>query len=189
MTWVERALEACIWKSRILVFVAVVGGLATSIGVFFVTSVDTVLIIAHVGQYATLNLPDSKRDPLHNAIIKHVVGVVDGYLLATVLLIFSFGLYELFISKLDSARTSQRSGVLIIRSLDDLKNQVAKVIVIILVVTLFERIVETHIASPSDVLLFAASIAMVGLGLWLTRLHGGGLPPEPDGRADAPTTT
>jgi uncharacterized membrane protein YqhA len=35
--------------------------------------------------------------------VAHTVGSIDGFLLATILLIFALGLYELFISDIDEA--------------------------------------------------------------------------------------
>jgi len=70
--------------------------------------------------------------------VTHVVEIVDGYLLATILLIFSLGLYELFIGKIEKAEQSETSSsVLLIHRLDDLKNRLAKVILMILIVTVF----------------------------------------------------
>ena len=40
----------------------------------------------------------------HSHILAHVITAVDLYLIGVVLLIFSFGIYELFISKIDIAR-------------------------------------------------------------------------------------
>jgi uncharacterized membrane protein YqhA len=39
--------------------------------------------------------------------VAHTVGSIDGFLLATILLIFALGLYELFISDIDEAQIEQ----------------------------------------------------------------------------------
>jgi uncharacterized membrane protein YqhA len=41
------------------------------------------------------------RKELKIEMVAHAVGAIDGFLLATILLIFSLGLYELFISDID----------------------------------------------------------------------------------------
>ena len=89
--------------------------------------------------------------------IAHVVGILDGYLLATVLLIFALGLYELFVSKIDEAERSEMgSRVLFIKSLDDLKARLGKVVLMILIVKFFEHALGMHFDRPLDMLYFAA---------------------------------
>ncbi|HHN73260.1 MAG TPA: YqhA family protein, partial [Thermopetrobacter sp.] len=128
----------------------------------------------HLGRYSELG--ESERAILHDQTIKHVVQVIDGYLLATVLLIFALGLYELFISRIDQADTSTSSRILSIRNLDDLKNRLAKVILMILVVKFFDHAISMKFDSSYDMLSFAGGIALIGLALFLTHAserHGG----------------
>lgn len=97
------------------------------------------------------------------------VEVIDGYLLAAILLIFALGLYELFISRIDDAVGDQASAnVLVINSLDDLKTRLGKVILMVLVVKFFEFGISMDIVEPMDLLLFGGGIALVGVALWLT---------------------
>ena len=99
--------------------------------------------------------------------IAHTVGSIDGFLLATILLIFSLGLYELFISDIDSAKESdQSSKVLVINSLDDLKSKLAKVILMILVVTFFEVSLSMTFTGALDLVYFSLGILMVSLALY-----------------------
>ena len=53
-----------------------------------------------------------------------VVGSIDLYLIGVVLLIFSFGIYDLFISQIDIGRSDSEVRVLEIKKLDDLKNRI-----------------------------------------------------------------
>ena len=95
--------------------------------------------------------------------------MIDGYLLAIVLLIFALGLYELFISKIDEAENSgNASQVLVIHSLDDLKARLSKVIVMIMIVKFFEHALEMKFHSPLDLLMFAGGISLIGLALYLS---------------------
>ena len=61
-------------------------------------TIDSAYIISHLIEYPTLT--DTERIALRSTTITHVVELIDGYLLAIVLLIFALGLYELFISSL-----------------------------------------------------------------------------------------
>jgi uncharacterized membrane protein YqhA len=106
--------------------------------------------------------------------VSHIVEVVDGYLLAVVLLIFSLGLYELFISDIDQAHGSKASSkILVISNLDDLKSRLAKVILMIMIVTLFEEALNMHIAQPIDLVYMGAAIALIALALYLTHAADG----------------
>jgi uncharacterized membrane protein YqhA len=84
---------------------------------------------------------------------------------------FGFGLYELFLTDLGEARLSRTSGrILRIKSLDDLKARLAKVILIILIVETFKDAFELKAQSPLELLYLGATIALIGLALYLT--HG-----------------
>ena len=109
------------------------------------------------------------RNEIHDATITHIVEIVDGYLLASVLLIFGLGLYELFISKIDPAASDDTSSnILLIHSLDDLKNRLAKVILMILIVNFFEHVINQQFKTALDLVYLAGGIALIGLALYLT---------------------
>lgn len=52
-------------------------------------------MLMHIVHYADPDLTAVARKALHDEAITHIVEVVDGYLLATVMLIFPLGMYEL----------------------------------------------------------------------------------------------
>lgn len=165
----ERLFEAVLWRSRWVVLAAVIASMAAAIAVFYLATVDVVYLVAHMTHYADPTLGDELRRQLHDQTISHVVEVVDAYLIATFMLIFSLGTYELFISDIDEAKGSRTSSrILVIESLDDLKARLAKVILMILIVTLFEHALNMKIDQPVDLLYLGAAIAMIGLALYLT---------------------
>ena len=175
----ERWFENGLWHSRLVVLLAVLASLATAFAVFYIASVDAWYLIVHLGDYASPELDAEARKVLRAESIAHVVEVIDGYLLATVLLIFALGLYELFISPLDPARASRHfSRVLFIRNLDDLKSRLGKVVLMILIVKFFEHAIEMGFQGPVDLLAFAGGIALIGLALYLS--HAGEHPGSND---------
>lgn len=172
MKFIERFFETILWNSRFVVVLAVIASMVAGFTVFFITTVDVWYLLQHALHYADPLLDADTRKTLHDITVTHIVEVVDGYLLATVMLIFSLGLYELFISDIDAAQRNQKaSKVLVIRNLDDLKTRLAKVIVMILIVTLFEQALKLEMHGPTDLLYFGGSIALVGLALFL--MHKG----------------
>lgn len=179
----ESIFEGALWNSRLIVLAAVVTSLAASFAMFFIATVDAYFMIIHLGEYASPDLVGEARSALRGTMITHVVEIVDGYLLATVLLIFALGLYELFISNIDQAESSEtRSNVLLIHSLDDLKTRLAKVILMILIVKYFEHAIGMKFESPVDLLYLAGGIALIGLALYLS--HAGEHPAVPGKSAD-----
>jgi len=169
MKKVETLFEGFLWNSRYVVLVAVIASLSVSLAMFYLATVDAYFTVTHLGDYASPLLDGEHRAQLRGETVTHIVEVIDGYLLATVLLIFALGLYELFISKIDHAENSETaSGVLLITSLDDLKARLAKVILMILIVRYFEHVVRMSFDTPLDILYLALGISFIGLALYLS---------------------
>lgn len=167
----ETVFEGFLWKSRFVVLFAVIASLFTALSMFYVATVDAFYMVIHLAGYASPDLSTDMRNSLRAETITHVVEIIDGYLLATVLLIFALGLYELFISPIDLASKDDEgtaSNVLIINSLDDLKTRLAKVILMILIVRFFEHAISMTFANPLDLLYLAAGIALIGVALFLS---------------------
>ncbi len=171
MKSIEHIFEGILWNSRFIVLLAVIACLGVSIGVFYMASVDAWSLLSHLVHY--INLDDEARLIARANSITHVVEIIDGYLLATVLLIFSLGLYELFISKIQQAEESSTAPkVLMISSLDDLKSRLAKVILMILIVRFFELALSVQEFSEGlDLIYFSGAVALIGLALYLS--HAG----------------
>lgn len=169
MRLLEQLFEAALWRSRWVVLAAVLASMAAAIAVFYLATVDVAYLVGHMLHYGSPDLSEEARRQLHDQTITHVVEVVDAYLIGTFMLIFSLGMYELFISDIDEAKGSRTSSrILVIESLDDLKARLAKVILMILIVTLFEHALNMKIGQPVDLLYLGVAIAMVGLALYLT---------------------
>jgi uncharacterized membrane protein YqhA len=173
MKLLESIFEGSMWNSRFVIIFAVLGSLFAGFAIFYLATVDVVYLVQHALHYASAD--DETRKILHDSIVSHIVEVVDGYLLGTVMLIFSLGLYELFISDIDQAHgTKASSKILVINSLDDLKSRLAKVILMIMIVTLFEESLHMKLSAPIDLLYLGGSIALIGLALYLSHAAEGG---------------
>ena len=159
----EKLFEGAIWNSRFIVLLAVIFGLLGAVILFVVASMD----IWNVAVY-TFNTIITHAHPenFHEDIVSGIIGAVDLYLIAVVMFIFSFGLYELFISDIEAAEGQNGSKLLAIHSLDQLKDKIAKVIVMVLVVNFFQRVIHTNFATPLEMLYFAGSITLLAVGLY-----------------------
>jgi len=169
MKWIESLFEGSMWNSRFVIIFAVLGSLFAGFAIFYIATVDVVFLVQHALHYAGADLTEEARKTLHDSTVSHIVEVVDGYLLGTVMLIFALGLYELFISDIDQAHgTKASSKILVINNLDDLKSRLAKVILMIMIVTLFEESLHMKLSAPIDLLYLGGSIALIGLALYLS---------------------
>jgi uncharacterized membrane protein YqhA len=160
-----KIFEKLLWNSRFLVMLAVVSSLMLSFLLFIITTVDVFDLIVHATEYFHIDYEEKKI--FKTELVAHTVGSIDGFLLATILMIFSLGLYELFINDIDEAKESAAaSKVLVIKSLDDLKSKLAKVILMILVVTFFEISISMEMETTYDLILFSLGILSVSLALY-----------------------
>lgn len=160
----ETLFEGAIWRSRFIVLLAVVFGLLGAIILFVVASLDIWNVAVMSFQVVTHAIPHPEH--FHEDVVAGIIGAVDLYLIAVVMFIFAFGLYELFISDIDEAQGRNGSQLLAISNLDQLKDKIAKVIVMVLVVNFFQRVLHTEFKTPMEMMYFAISIAALAVGLY-----------------------
>jgi len=160
----ENFFEAAMWKTRFLVLLAVIFGLIGALVLFIVASID----IWGVAVYTFETIINSAHPKnFHEDIVSGIIGAVDLYLIAIVMLIFAFGVYELFISPIDHHKDAQEdTKILSITSLDQLKDKIAKVIIMVLVVNFFQRVLHTEYKDALEMLYFALAIAALSIGLY-----------------------
>ncbi len=164
----ERVFEGALWKTRFFVLFAVVFSMLGGIALFIVASVDIWDVVVMVFNTYLQHL---HPEHFHEEIVGGLIGAVDLYLMAIVMFIFGFGLYELFISEIDVAKGA--SKILEIHSLDQLKDKLAKVIVMVLVVSFFKRVLHTPYEGAVEMLYFAGSILALSIGLYFMHKGGG----------------
>ncbi len=166
--WFERYFENALWSTRFFVLFAVIFSMIGGIALFIVASVD----IWHVA-VMVFNVYFNGLHPenFHEEIVSNLIGSVDLYLIAIVLFIFGFGLYELFISQIDVAKRSAASKILEIHSLDELKDKLAKVIIMVLIVSFFKRAMHTSYGSAIDMIMLAGAILFLALAFYF--MHKG----------------
>jgi len=165
MSMLERVFESSLWSTRFMVMFAVIFGLIGAVVLFIVASVDVFETAKFV---ITTYLTHSHPEHFHQDVVGGIIGAVDLYLIGVVMLLFSFGLYELFISDIDVARDEDgnENKILAIHSLDQLKDKISKVIVMVLVVSFFQKVGHTEYNGALEMLYFSLSIAFVSLGLY-----------------------
>ncbi len=170
---VVSAFERALWASRLVVVVAVVASVLAAIGALVMATVDVVAVLLLLGPYADPSLPRQARDALNATIVGGIVKAVDGYLLAAILLIFGLGLYELFVGKIEAIERSDfAERLLLIRTFDDLKDRLTKVVLVVLIVKFLQVALQLKFETPLDLLYLAISIALIGGAVYLSSPRG-----------------
>jgi uncharacterized membrane protein YqhA len=168
----ERAMESVLWWSRFVMLVPVIGSALLAFAAIYFGTAEVVRTLADAATYAGAVLGGNKTiSP--SKLVAGIIKAFDAYLVAAILLIFAFGLYELFVSKISPAEeTEHGSRLLLIRNLDDLKNRLGKTILIILVIEVLQQALQRTYSTPLDVLILGGLVLLVGAALWLSNLGG-----------------
>jgi len=167
---IERVFEWLLWNSRFIVILAVVSSIVGML-LLFAMAFENMFHLAW--QYIEMMLLGVDHPNFHVEAVGQIISAVDDYLLGTVLLIFALGMYELFISKIDIAQGDRRaSNILMISSLDDLKDRLAKVVLMILVVAFFKNVLHVTFDNPLNILYMGGGILLVSLATYFTHKSG-----------------
>ncbi|MFN3391729.1 MAG: YqhA family protein [Meiothermus ruber] len=158
MNRLEQAIQNLLWNARWVMLLPVVGLLAGA--VYF--AVQTGLEVWRALGSGSLD----RALPL-------MVGAVDLALLASVLIIFALGLYELFIAEVRRPEGGL-NNVLVVKSLNDLKTKLGQVILMILIVKFFEKAQAFAPKAALDFLFYAGAVALLGAALWLVQAEKSG---------------
>ncbi|ATX82441.1 putative membrane protein YqhA [Mariprofundus ferrinatatus] len=157
----KNFLEKLLWSSRYMTILAVWSCIVGMALLFTLSAIDMgKLLVEFVDVYVFgHDVPN-----FHTVVVSHVITAVDDFLLAIVLLIFALGVYELHIDKLDFIRENETAGKLLqIESLDDLKDRLGKVILMILIVSFFKNVLSVKFDDPLNILYMGGGIFLVAL--------------------------
>lgn len=123
-------IRAVLNGSRYLVVVAVLGSLVAAVALFVYGAVETFSVVVDTVAMAEVSSKGAK------VLALAFIEIVDLFLLGTVFLIIALGLYELFVDE-----GLKLPKWLVIRTLDDLKNKLAGVVVVVMAVLFLGQVV------------------------------------------------
>ena len=112
----NNRLERLLWNVRYVTLLAVILSIISSIFLIVLGSWEIIEAILFYNP-----LIDSISG--NNELLFKIISSVDLFLIAIVLLIFGFGIYELFVSEIDFTHSKFKESTLIIRDLDQLKTK------------------------------------------------------------------
>ncbi len=130
-------------NSKFIVFLAIIGLMIDSLFAFIwgiIKSFKLIsIIIESYGQERLITI--------------YFIQIMDSFLIAILLFVFSVSIYELFIGKLDLP------DWMLSHSFEELKVKLSNVIVLVLVIKFVEKLVEWD--NPKDTLMYAISVTLI----------------------------
>lgn len=158
----EVFFENLLWKTRWLVLIAVIASLVSSLIIFLVG-------IYEVFHLVTSFVINASYEKFYAKLLSVVIASVDLFLIATFLLVFALGLYELFVSKIDPAEKDPLGErVLVIKSLEDLKEKLGRLVIMVLIVSFFKQVLHLEFKNPLETLYIALGVLLIALALYFT---------------------
>lgn len=164
----QRIFEKILLSTNKFTLLPVIFCLLGAITLFIIASYDVWHVLVAVYNYF---FNDVHPENFHSDVVGEIVGAIDLYLMALVLYIFGFGIYELFISEIEDLKKAKQSKVLEVYSLNQLKDKLGKVIIMVLIVNFFQRVLHANFTTPLEMMYLAVSILGLCLGLYF--LHKG----------------
>ena len=155
--------EKLLWSVRYITILAVILSIIAAFTLIILGSWDIVEAVIFYNPLFDESISNN------NDLLFKIISAIDLFLIGIVLLIFGFGIYELFVSEIDFANAKFTESTLKIRVLDQLKNKIIKVVIIVLIVKFFEKVLKfsENFTTPMDILYFGLSILSICIGYYL----------------------
>ena len=159
----ESKFEKFLWNFRYITILAVILSILSAFTLIVIGSWDIIEAVIFYNPLFDASITSN------NELLFKLISAIDLFLIGIVLLIFGFGIYELFVSEIDFANAKFSESTLKIRDLDQLKNKIIKVIIIVLIVKFFEKVLKfsENFTTPMDILYFGLSILSICVGYYL----------------------
>jgi len=159
----SNKFEKSLWGVRYITILPVLLSIISSVALLVLVGWEIIEAIIFYNPLFDDSITNS------NELLFKIISAIDLFLIGIVLLIFGFGIYELFVSEIDFANSKFNESTLKIRDLDQLKNKIIKVIIIVLIVKFFEKVLKfsENFKDPMDILYFSISILSICLGYYL----------------------
>ncbi len=111
------------------------------------------------------------REVTEKEIIVSIITSIDFFLIGIISLIFAWSLYELFIRNPNDKceRNARVPPALVICSLDELKDKLSKIIIILLIITFFKYAFYLEYENIYELMAFAVAIFFIALSLYFTK--------------------
>ena len=160
-------MQNILFLSRYLMIFAVFSSLVSTIIVLFLGIFEVFLALDKLFFFLKkkVDVVFTQADIVH-----HIINSIDLFLTSTVLLIFSIGLYELFIKKVSFSVDTKLNdfNVLIVKNLDQLKMKLAQTIIMILIVEFFQKATQLSYNTAIDLVYLGCGVFLISIAVFIT---------------------
>jgi len=148
--FLEKQIEQVLWWSRFIVLIPVLISL-----VVFIMLIIWLIIKLYKLVLVFLN------NGFTDVLLAWIISILDVSLLAVIILIFAWWIYELFVDEIDTDDEHKtKAKILMVKDIDELKEKIWKVIIILLIVWLFKHML-LHIPNNQIEMLYSAWIILI----------------------------
>ncbi|WP_346797479.1 YqhA family protein [Halomonas sp. Bachu 37] len=162
----EQLVERLLWNSRFLVMLAVLPSLLGACVLFVIGTIDIFKILVETVSYYLFG----GAVDIHDSVVPSIIMAVDIYLIAIVLLIFGLGVYRLFVSPIEQAEEHTPRHPFNVQSFDQLKDKIARVVILAVIIEFFRAVVDIRFQTPLDAIYLALSVLALSAALYLMSL-------------------
>lgn len=164
--WLDDNFEPVFFELRYMLLVPVLISFIGSITMFIVGSYNTINAIFAISQ----------GEFGQTAVILPIIKALDAFLIGIILVIFSFGIYDFFVSVLEPAdHAGIRPDWFKFESTGELKNKLIEVVLVVLSIKFFEQIVGNTDQLDDPVLYLViplgAAILAISIGFFKWATH------------------
>ncbi len=148
---IELLIEYFLWNARFLVIIPI----------FILIILFVFIIFEVVIKWLQIFI---NYNPL--TAIWDIISILDFVLLWVIILIFSWWIYELFVDEIKlKDNEKSKAKILIIHNIDELKEKISKVIIIMIVVYLFKQIMTIKVNNVIDILYLSIATVLLAISI------------------------
>lgn len=158
-TWLDEHYEPAFFKLRYFLLLPVIVAFGGSMVMFFMGTFQTYKAVSSIVLYQNISSA---------SVTLPIIKALDAFLVGIILIIFSFGIYDFFISVLEPAdHAGVRPDWFKFESTGELKNKLIEVVLVILAIKFFEQIVANieKFDSPRLYLIIPIGAAILAISL------------------------
>ena len=153
--FLEESIEKTLWGSRFVVLIPVLISLLIFI----------LLVLGIILKTWKLFI-EFFTNGFSELVIAWVISIIDISLLAVIVLIFAWWIYELFVDEIDvDDNHKTKAKILMVKDIDELKEKIWKVIVVLLIVWLFKQMLLQEPKTQLQMLYMAGVILLMAISL------------------------
>lgn len=157
--WLDNNFEANFFRLRFILLVPILISFAGSIVTFALGGINI---------YKSIEALVIKKETASEAVILPLVKGLDAFLIGIILIIFSFGIYDFFVSELDPAEHAGiRKDWFKFDSTGELKSKLIELILVILAILFFENMIgaEGSFDNPASYLIIPLGAAILAISI------------------------